>query len=137
MAQGDTSSTKMDETPNFNLKFAHSGATIPEEKQELLEARNKKNTNHATKSNLKVQADCLGEKQLKTFEEFHDDELPDMLDTFYSDLRRKDGELYKLQSLKCIRAGINRYTKEHRNIDITADPSFSIANECFKACAVR
>ena len=48
-----------------------------------------------------------------------------------------DGSTYKLQSIKCIQADINRYTKEFRNLDITADPRFTTANEVFKAVAVK
>ena len=43
------------------------------------------------------------------------------LTNFCSDLSKNDGDIYKIQSLKCIRVGINRHTKEHRNIDIISD----------------
>ncbi len=39
--------------------------------------------------------------------------------------------MYKLQSLKCVRAGINRHLKETRGIDIISDPKFTKANEMF------
>ena len=39
---------------------------------------------------------------------------------------------YKVQSLKCIRAAINQYTKEHRNLDIISDVRFAKPNEMFK-----
>ena len=42
-----------------------------------------------------------------------------------------------MQSIKCIRAGINHWTKEHENIEIIADVRFSKANEMFKAVTTK
>ena len=56
---------------------------------------------------------------------------------FYSDLRKVDGEMYKMQPLKCIQVEINRYTTESRNMDITSDVFFTKANEIFKARSHR
>ena len=60
------------------------------------------------------------------------EDLPEILQNFYPNLRRVDGEDYKLQSIKCIRAGINRWTKANRNVEIISDVCFAKANEIFK-----
>ena len=119
------------------MQLKHFGTTTDEEGQKILDGRVRPNTSRVTKSNLKVLSECLVEKDLKTFDEFTNAELPNLLVRFYLDLRKSDCELYKLQSLKCIRAGINRHTNETRNLDIIADPSFSQANEVFKGVSVK
>ena len=98
-----------------------------------MEEKDAANTKKATKSSLKAFTDYLKEKNYGILCEILDADLPDILDNFYMDLRKKDGDTYKLQSLKCIRARINCYMKEVRNIDITSDLRFVKANECFKA----
>ena len=65
-------------------------------------------------------------------ENISDDELPPILKTFYTEQRTMSGELYAIQSLKCIQAGINRFTKEHRNLDIISDTCYAQCNEMFK-----
>ena len=102
---------------------------------DILEGRNAKNTKRATKSNIKTFTDYIDEKGLGKLEDLNMNELPEILQTFYPNLRRVDGEDYKLQSLKCIRAGINRWTKSNRNVDIIGDVRFTKANEIFKGVA--
>ena len=96
----------------------------------ILDERNSKNTKRATKSNLKTFTDYLSEKTAAEpwrhrcqWTACHSPKfLP----------KRMDGEDYKLQSIKCIHAGINRWTKANRNLDIITDPRFTKANEIFK-----
>lgn len=108
-----------------------------EEKEKIMEDRNKKNTQRATKNVIKTINDYLTEKEKKAFDELSDDELPAILLDFYTDLRKVDGGMYKLQTLKCLRAGINRYTKEKRNLDIIKDVKFTKTNEMFKAVSAK
>ena len=107
----------------------------PEEITKILDERNSRNTKRATKCNLKIFTDYLAEKGLPTLEQLDLEELPAILQTFYPNLRRLNGDDYKLQSMKCIRAGINRWTKSNRNMDIISDPRFAKANEIFKGVA--
>ena len=102
---------------------------------QILDGRNSRNTKRATKSNLKTFHDYLEEKMMPKLEDINIDELPAILENFYPNLRRVDGEDYKLQSIKCIRAGINRWTKSNKNCDIIQDPRFAKANEIFKGVA--
>ena len=86
------------------VRFA---STSDQEKTKLLDDRNAKNTRRATKNNIKVLTDYLTEKQLPSLDQLTDDDLPEVLFNFYSNLRKVYGELYKLQLLKCIQARIN------------------------------
>ena len=106
-ALADAISIKTMSEPNFDLKVKRFVTTSEEDKQKLLDGRLKTNTKLATKSNLKALTDYLLEKDLKTFDQFTTNELPDLLENFYSDYRKNDGDIYKIQSLKCMRAGIN------------------------------
>lgn len=86
---------------------------------------------------IKILTDYLAEKKLKPLDELQNEELPDILYHFYTNLRKAKGGEYKLQSLKCIRAGINRYTKANRNLDIINDIRFTKTNEMFKAVSTK
>ena len=104
----------------------------PQEIIEILDGRNSNNTKRATKSNIKIFHDYLVKKSLPELHDITKAAFPSILEEFYPNCRRVNGEDYKLQSLKCIHAGINRWTKANRNLDIIADPRFSKANEIFK-----
>ena len=116
-------------SPDNNSRFY---SKSNDEIKSILEGRSAKNTKRATKSNIKTFVDYLSEKGLPTLDQIDMADLPEILENFYPNLRRINGEDYKLQSLKCIRAGINRWTKEHRNTDIIADVRFTKVNEIFK-----
>ncbi len=122
---------------NFTIKMLRFATLSDEQQQELLENRQSKITRDQTKSHLKILNEYLNQKNIGKLDDLSDDELPDILFGFYTSVRREDGEMYKLQSLKCIRASINRYTKEKHNLDIIADTRFIKANEMFHAVTVQ
>ena len=62
-------------------------------------------------------------------------ELLGKLEDFYCDVRMRDGEFYKKNSLLKLRQCIYRYFKENgSNIDIICDPDIAQANNCFLRC---
>ena len=100
--------------------------------QAILDGQNAKNTQRATKTSIKTFLYYLSEKQLPAIIDLDMEDLPRILENFYANLQRVDGSEYKLQSIKCIRAGINRWTKSNRSVDIINDTKFTKANEIFK-----
>ena len=108
-----------------------------EEKQQLLDARQSLNTRNQTKSHLKILGDFLSENSKPKLYEITDADLPDILFDFYTGVHREDGDMYKLATIKCIRASINRHMKEKCNLDIIQDPHFIKANEMFRAITVE
>ncbi len=122
---------------NFNLVLPRFKNISTEERETILAGRNSESTNKATKSILKVFAQYAQEKSLPPLDDIPVDELPEILYCFYSDLCRQDGAEYKLSSIKCIRAGLNRHMKETRNIDIIADVRFAKTNELFCGVAAK
>ena len=61
-----------------------------------------------------------------------------ILEDFYVNARtKKTKELYHTQSLKCIRAGLNRYFQQKRKINIINDLQFLHANMMFKGVQVQ
>ena len=85
----------------FKVRTGHFSSTTDEEKAKLLEERNAKNTNKATKSSLKALTSYLIEKELRALCDILDDDLPELLLNFYTDLRTiKGNELYNTQTLK-------------------------------------
>ena len=67
------------------VRFA---STSDQKKTKLLDDRNAKNTRRATKNNIKVLTDYLTEKQLPSLDQLTDDDLPEVLFNFYSNLRK-------------------------------------------------
>ena len=60
------------------------------------------------------------------------DEIAKLLQDFYANIRNKNRELYKKNTLLAIRQSINRYLKENdRMFDIITDPEFTQANNNF------
>ena len=80
--------------------------------------------------------DFLDSNGHRILPEILDADLPALLDEFYCKAKPIKGENYAIQTLKCIQAGLNRYFKKNRNIDIISDPRFIMANEVFKSVAV-
>ena len=120
---------------NFNVKLSRFASTSEQEKKKIMEERNSSNTNKATQSALTTFREYLTEKQIGTIEEVCDGDLPKIMLEFYTNLRKIDGGDYCVQSMKCIRAGINRYFKAECGIDIIDNEKFTKANEMF--CGVN
>lgn len=109
-----------------------------DQRQEILDDRVKKNTKKATKVWLNVVTYYMKEKQLGVcIDEVTTENLPDFLYKFYSEVRKENGDLYSNTSLKAMRAGINRYIKETRSIDIVSDARFMRTNELFKGVQLQ
>ena len=71
-------------------------------------------------------------------EQIKDEELPDLTTSFYSAVRtKKSGELYQTSSFKVIKAGLNRYFKSNRTIDIVSDPRFMRSKLVFDGVQVK
>ena len=71
-------------------------------------------------------------------EEICDADLPELLGSFFVNVRTiKTHELYLVQSQKCLRASLNRYFKETRNIDIINDLRFIQCNSLFDSLKVK
>lgn len=113
------------------------GNATEKQKDDLLEDRHKQATIKATKTALNTLMDYLREKKLKPLDELENHELPQIPLDFYANLKKVKGGEYKLQTLKCIRAGLNRFTKQHSNLDIINDVAFSKTNEMFKAVTTK
>ena len=122
----------MDRKTVFKPNLGRFAATSEEERNKILSDRHRKNTDRATKSNMKILSEYLLEKGYPPLLEICDEALPDLFEKFYTDLRKMDGDIYKITSLKCIRAGINHEMKQTRNIDIILDTRFVKANEMFR-----
>lgn len=70
-------------------------------------------------------------------DEIMTEDLLNFLFKFYSKVREENGELYSNTLLKSMRAGINRYIKEMRSINIVLDYKFIKANELFKGVQLQ
>ena len=64
-------------------------------------------------------------------------ELDTILQKFYLELRKQDGNLYKKTTFRAIRNGIQRKLKDVRQIDIVNDGHFTHSNNAFQAQCVQ
>lgn len=125
-------------------KTSHFGTTNKDKTTFILEKRRKPNTNRATKLWFSCFTDYLTEKELPAVEEITMEELPNVLEQFYSEVRKKetkdnppseqatDERLYKNTTLKAIRGALARYFKESRSTDIISNERFIRANQIFE-----
>lgn len=98
-----------------------------------MDQRVKPNTKKATQTWLKCLNDYLKEKEIaENLDAVSDEQLPQVLFDFYTEVRSTKNQTYKNTTLRCLRAGINRYVKEKRSIDIVLDRRFIQTNEIFK-----
>lgn len=90
---------------------------------------------HATNFSMNILNYFLQERLVNTdILSYSKEDLSRVLEDFYSNVRMKNGELYKKNSLLNIRQGIGRYLKEKgSNIDVITDPHFAKANSCFSS----
>ena len=118
--------------PNFNLQLQRFGQSTEHERKQILDNRNAENTNKATKSTVGIFIEYLKEKQHAELAAISTEQLPSVLLEFYTNAKKTDGGDYCVQSMKCIRVGINRYMKAERGIDIISNENFVKANEMFR-----
>ncbi len=78
-----------------------------EEKQKILDNRMAKNTKNATKLWIGYFKDFLQLERLPDIDSVNTDELPSILENFFSGLQICPDQSYKNSSLKCIRAAVN------------------------------
>ena len=107
-----------------------------DEIKQLLEGKDKKNTQKATKSALKQFREYLALKKLPDVDAISAIDLPEILFHFYALVKPQKSEKYATQSLKCIRAALNRWFKAEKGIDIIKDHGFVRSNEIFKGVLV-
>ena len=110
-----------------------------ESKKKLLEGKDKANTQRATKTAIRLFNDFLQAKQLPNIEALTVDlnDLNGILCDFYSEIKPQKEEDYSVQTLKCLRSGLNRWYRKERGIDIVNDTSFVQSNEMLKAVQVE
>ncbi len=125
----------MEETANFDLIPTRFPRFSAEEKQKILDERLSANTRKSTEVHMRNFAQWLEENFHPKPEEISTEELPDLLFDFYSETVRKDGGIFKVNTLKNLRSGLNRFYKEDRSIDIVNDTRFTRANEMF--CGIK
>ncbi len=92
----------MADTPNFNVSLACFANLSDKNQQELLEKRQSKHTREQTRVHMNILRQYMEEKQLPKVEDIPNEDLPNLLKSFYSNVQRVDTEMYKLARLKCI-----------------------------------
>ncbi len=123
--------------PNFVLEMRCFKDVSAEEKQRIMDERLSKNTMKSTNVHMKNFSNWLFEKEKPKVEDIPTDQLPEILEDFYCKTVKKDGELFKVSTLKNLRSGLNRYFWEQRGLDIVQDTRFTRTNEMFSGVKVQ
>ena len=122
----------------FKPTLSRFGVSSEDEKAKILTERNAKNTNKSTTGAVRCLEEYLQEKGLHNIANTSDADLPSVLEDFYVNARtKKTHERYHTQSLKCLRAGLNRFFQETRNINIINDPPYMKCNMMFRGIQVQ
>ena len=106
-------------------------------KATILQGKDKKSTQKATKGAVTKLKKYLQVKKLPHIEQISVEDLPNVLFHFYVEIKPKKDDDYSVQSFKCIRAALNSYFKSERGIDIIKNPEFVHPNEMFKGICVH
>ena len=107
-----------------------------EETTQILKGKDKESTQRATHVYLTQFKRFLNVKSLPEVEDIPTKDLDGILFEFYNSIQPQKKDDYCVQTLKCIRAGLNRYFRKERGIDIAKDSMFVRANEMLKAVQV-
>ena len=116
--------------PNFNLQLAHIASKSTEKKQ-ILDNRNCKNTNRATRSNIMEFTEYLKDKQLPSIKEIQTEDLHQILYIFYPQCIKTDGDEMEIDNKKFIKAN-EMYcgdSKQLREKGKAAVKSYQVINE--------
>ena len=106
----------------------------------LVEEKDSKNTQSATKTALSTLKAFCGEKypdKVQKFDQISKEELNELLVDFYPNARKKTGGNYKKTALTSICFGLQRYFNRKRRFNIIADGAFEQSNQVFEAVVVQ
>ena len=107
-----------------------------QETNDILKGKDKASTQRAKHIYLTQFKRFLKVKNLPKVEDIATPDLDAILFEFYSSIQPQKKDNYCVQTLKCIRTGLNRYFRKERGIDIAKDSMFVKANEMLKAVQV-
>ena len=101
--------------------------------------KDKRNTQVTTDHAVSNFSQYLQVKSLLKLDDINSRDLDQVLSDYYASIQPqvKDDESYAVQTIKCIRAALNRHFRKVKGIDIVKDPVFVKSNEMFKAVCVE
>ena len=104
-----------------------------------MDEKDKKNTQAATDRAVANFSFYLSSKSLLKVEDLDPKQLDNILVGYYLSImpQQAEDENYAVQTIKCIRAALNRYFRKKKGLDIVKDPEFVRSNEMFKAVCVE
>ena len=101
--------------------------------EELLKAKCSKRTDSVTKNAVQLlETFCKETNQNTDWLQVNLGELNKNFMRFYAGVRKRDGEIYKINSMNGFRFAFQRYFHEIRGINIIGDQEFETSNKCFQ-----
>ena len=113
-----------------------------DDKKKLLTEKDKRNTQAATDRAVLHLKHFIQVKSLPELIDQDAVQLDNVLSDYYCAVQAQKNsdeikEKYSVQSLKCMRAALNRHFRKQQGIDIVKDQDFIKSNEMFKAVCVE
>ena len=99
--------------------------------KEMTKKKNSKNTENNTNFALRVLVSFCKETHT-SFTDINNSNLDVLLSKLYISAQTSKGENYKLNSLKSLRSGFQRYFLKERNVDIINNDVFRNSNLCYE-----
>ena len=134
MAEGDVKK-------NFSPVERVFKVTSKEQRDNILEEKDPKNTKKLTKLWMNCFREYLSQKNLPEPDAIEMSELPDILETFYTEVQKKknytvcgdstEESSYKNTTMRTIRAALARFYREKKSIDIVSNEKFIRCNANF------
>ena len=115
----------------------HSSSIV--EIERLIGKNNNPNTAKSTKNWISKYAKWAADNQLETdLTEIPEDEVDGILQRFYAEIRKNNGENYEPESLKVMQALLDRYLREKgRTFSILKDRKFDISRRVLNGKAIE
>ena len=115
-----------------------------EDRDNILEQKDPVNTKKSTRLWMNCFSDYLKQKSLPSADAIDLDELPNILETFYTEVQKKpkgrgkenfgdssDEDIYKNTTMRTLRAALARFYRDSKGIDIISNEKFIRCNAIF------
>ena len=120
----------------FKIRTGHFANTTEYGTLEILNTRVTKNTRKSSNTVVNILIEYLAVKNMENLSDISDEDLPQLLQDFYTNSRTHKSEMYNIQSMKSMHSNLATHLKITRKIYIVNDVRFLDANEMFSSMKI-
>ncbi len=120
------------------MSFSRLATASRQEIDALNDEKDSKNTKRAITHAVKTLRDyCISRGASPQFEDLSKADLDELLESFYMNLRKQDGELYKSSAFTLIRFGVNKHLSKVKGYDILNDKAFTSSTQIYHSVCTK